>query len=447
MVDATVLTTSGTVRGHVEDTVLVFRDVPYATSARFGPPETVAEWAGERAVADTPIAPQLTSRLAPVMGNAPEGHRQSEDCQRLTITTPAADGQRRPVLVWIHGGAWVTGAGSLGIYGGHRIANEGNVVVVALNYRLGVLGYLRAEGISEGNHGLADQLAALRWVHDNIAAFGGDPQAVTVAGQSAGAHAVQCLIGMPLARGLFRRAILQSSPAGLGLGNTRSARKGAKRFRNALVGSATTAPTSAILDAQFIAMRAAAGRLGLGLSTGIAPVPGVGVLPNLPEWKTEVAGRAPDLDVIIGTTAREAAAFYVPNAAIERLRRIPVLGAIAANVIERAVSTLVFIRPSRRLAAQLSHAGARIWVYQFDYAAPDSPFGACHCAELPFLLGADRDWAEAPMLRGTPPMVVASLGSRMRTAWLDFVRTGAPDPAIGWAKYTPKTPNVYRWTA
>jgi para-nitrobenzyl esterase len=232
-VEITALTTTGLLRGQEEAGVVVFRCVPYAACDRFCPPVPAPAWEGEwQATADGPIAPQWPSRLEPVMG-VPEFHEQSENCLNLTITTPGADDASRgtrPVLVWFHGGAWVSGAGSWRCYGGHRLARDGNVVVVAVDYRLGILGYLRSPGVSEGNLGLADQLAALQWVHDNIAAFGGDPDTVTIAGQSAGAHAVQCLLGMPDARKLFRRAIIQSSPAGLGLGSARIARKAAARF-------------------------------------------------------------------------------------------------------------------------------------------------------------------------------------------------------------------------
>lgn len=170
----TAKSTSGTLRGRIKDGMTVFRGVRYAECERFGAPGPVPVWDGEAdAATDGPIAPQRPSRLEPVMG-VPERPEQAEDCLTLTITTPGADHEARPVLVWFHGGAWVSGAGSWKWYGGHRLARDGDVVVVSANYRLGVLGYLRAPGISGGNLGLADQLAALRWVRDNIAAFGGD---------------------------------------------------------------------------------------------------------------------------------------------------------------------------------------------------------------------------------------------------------------------------------
>jgi para-nitrobenzyl esterase len=439
-VKTTAPTIAGLLRGQEEAGVVVFRGVPYATCERFCPPMPVACWEGERAATvDAPIAPQLPSRLEPVMG-APEYHGQSENCLNLTITTPAADAGSRPVLVWFHGGAWVSGAGSWKCYGGHRLARDGNIVVVAVDYRLGMLGYLRSPGVTEGNLGLADQLAALEWVHDNIAAFGGNPDAVTIAGQSAGAHAVQCLIGMPKARTLFRRAIIQSSPAGLGLGNGRAARKAAARFLTYLGADPKTARVSAILDAQADVARASAGRPGLKLTTGVTPIPGVGPLPDEAHWRAELDERASGLDVIVGTAAREMAAFYAANPTLLRTRRIPILGPAVANAVERVVGHLAFSGPTRRLALRLSRSGARVWMYRFDYAAPASAFGATHCIELPFLFGADSDWTAAPMLAGADPRGIDTLGRETRSAWLTFIRTGTPGPA--WPPFTPDAPAV-----
>ena len=184
----------------------------WATCA-FYRPQPAPAWQGVRdARRDGPIAPQARSRLAHVMGDFERP--QSEDCLTLTIWTPAADAGKRPVLVWIHGGAFGSGAGSLPWYSGERFAANGDVVV-----GLDQLSARRARipvpaGREPGNLGLLDQVAALRFVRDNIAAFGGDPANVTVVGQSAGASSIAMLMTMPAARGLFRRAILQSTPFG-----------------------------------------------------------------------------------------------------------------------------------------------------------------------------------------------------------------------------------------
>ncbi len=215
--DLVIATKSGQLRGTRTNGIAVFRGVPYAAAPvgplRFAPPHPVAAWPDIRDVTqDRPIAPQPRSRLAHVMGDFEQP--QSEDCLTLTVWTPAADAKKRPVLVWIHGGAFSSGAGSLPWYSGEQFAARDDIVAVSINYRLGALGFLYLPGISDGNLGLLDQIAALRFVRENIAAFGGDPDNITVAGQSAGAASIAILLTMPEAQGLFRRAIMQSTPFG-----------------------------------------------------------------------------------------------------------------------------------------------------------------------------------------------------------------------------------------
>ncbi|GAA1939102.1 carboxylesterase/lipase family protein [Amycolatopsis minnesotensis] len=443
----TAKTTAGELRGRAEHDLVVFRGVRYAESARFERPQPVEPWTGVRdATADGPIAPQLPSRLEAVMG-APEESVHGEDCLNLTITTPGVDGTR-PVLVWFHGGAFVTGAGSWDWYGGHRLANQGDIVVVSVNYRLGALGYLRAPGVSEGNLGLRDQIAALRWVKDNIAAFGGDPSAVTVAGQSAGAHSVACLLGVPEARRLFRRAILQSVPLGLGLGDGRKAKRSAERFLAFLGDDPRTAAVPEILDAQRRVAVASGGRLGLAIAPPFMPVSGTGVLPAWKDWQRTALAAADDLDVVIGTTAKEAAAFHTTNPVFRGVRRVPFLGPALADAATRAAGVMVFERASRALAFDLSRAGARVWAYRFGYAPEGSPFGACHCIELPFLFGDERSWAQAPMLAGADEARTRDLGVRLRASWLDFVHSGQPDGEnLAWPRFTADTPIVHHWQA
>ena len=215
--EPTAHTTSGDLRGARENGASVFRGVPYAAAPvgelRFAPPQAPPAWQGVRdATCDGTIAPQGRSRLAHIMGDFERP--QSEDCLTLTVWTPALDARKRPVMVWIHGGAYSSGAGSLPWYSGERFAANGDVVFVSVSYRLGALGFLYLPGVSDGNLGLLDQVAALRFVRDNIAAFGGDPGNVTVVGQSAGAASIAFLMAMPAADGLFRRAIMQSTPFG-----------------------------------------------------------------------------------------------------------------------------------------------------------------------------------------------------------------------------------------
>src|SRR5579885_2308738 len=198
----TTATTSGLLRGTPDDGVLVFRGIPYARppvgALRFAPPQPPAPWNGVRDA--TTFGPPAMQGASPASPGQSVAAACDEDCLTLNVWTPAADAGRRPVLVWLHGGAFIIGAGSMPMYRGAALAARGDVVVVTVNYRLGLFGYLRGIDVcgatlpSTGNAGLLDQLAALAWVQDEIAAFGGDPENVTVIGQSAGAASISAML-------------------------------------------------------------------------------------------------------------------------------------------------------------------------------------------------------------------------------------------------------------
>ncbi|MBX7554801.1 carboxylesterase family protein [Streptomyces sp. NPDC004232] len=177
------------------------------------------------------------------------------------------------------------------------------------------------------------------------------------------------------------------------------------------------------------------------------PVAGVGPLPDRAAWTEVVTRRAPGLDVTIGITEREMVAFHAMNPVPRRVREVPVPGsALAADGVEHAAREFAFARPSRKPAVQLSE-GARVWAYRFHAAAPDSVFGAAHRIELRFLFGTDVDWADAPMLAGARPQDIESLGRRVCTVWLGFIRTGTPTTDTPWPQHTAHSSSTYHWQA
>src|SRR4051812_2630533 len=208
-------TSLGAIRGVDHEGTAVFKGIRYATAARFCPPEATTPWHGELdATRDGAQCHQVPGMLERLLGSGSLPF--SEDCLFLNVVTPSADAERRPVLVWIHGGAFTTGSGAMPWYHGSRLARRGDVVVVTINYRLGALGFLELpDGIGGPDHasrnaGLLDQIAALRWVHDHIEAFGGDPTNVTIFGESAGGASVVALLAVAGAAGLYSRALAMS---------------------------------------------------------------------------------------------------------------------------------------------------------------------------------------------------------------------------------------------
>lgn len=440
--DAVVALGPGRLRGRRRGSVVEFLGIRYARAPRFAPPVPVTPGPGTHdALEHGPIAPQLAARVAEVTGPSPDdGAPQDEDCLRVDVRVPAAaltDGVPRPAVVWLHGGAYVIGSAATGWYDTARLVEDGDVVAVSVGYRLGVLGWLREPGVSEGNLGLLDVLAALRWVAEHVGAFGGDPDRVTLMGQSAGAHTIACLMTVPDARPLFRRAILQSGQLGLGLSSPGRAARIAGYVRDALDGAdPATADVGALLRAQRTAMIRAAGPGGLDSSPAFAPVDGVAPLAGGTTWSdAAVSGH----DLLIGSTADEAETFMRISPALWRMRRTPLVGWLT-GVGSATATHRVFAAPAMRLADRATRAGSGVYSYRFDWRAPRSALGACHCIELPFLFGNREAWEGAPMLAGASwDDDVEPLGTALRAAWLGFVRDG--DPRAGgappWPSHTP----------
>src|SRR6202165_5292327 len=326
-----VTTRQGRLRGGVTEGVAAFKGIPYAAppfgANRFQPPRPPPSWDGGRdALESGRVAPQ-PPYAPPFDGLMGDQGRQGEDCLNLNVWTPDPSRVGLPVMVWIHGGAFVRGSGALPTYDGTGFARDG-VVCVTINYRLGADGFLYLDD-GTANRGLLDQIAALEWIQENIRAFGGDPARVTIFGESAGAFSVATLLSMPRAKGLFQRAIAQSG-AGHHTSSVATARLVGRNLADKL-GVAPTMPSIAavpldrLVEAQAElgqerAVRPAPVRWGEVAANAMIfePVVDGDVVPARPIERI-VAGASAGIDLMVGTTSEEWRFFLVPTGAIDRV--------------------------------------------------------------------------------------------------------------------------------
>ncbi|MCL9666189.1 carboxylesterase family protein [Curtobacterium albidum] len=413
---------AGTIEAVVDGEVTRALGIPYAQADRFAPPTPQPPFPEPfRADVPAPVPPQPSATSVDQLLPSMDHLRVDENCQRLSITVPSdvRPDERLPVMVWVHGGSYVLGGGDLPIHDAHDLVTEQRVVVVTVTYRLGVLGFLGDGGTVPANLGLLDLVEAFRWVQRNIAAFGGDPDGVTAFGQSAGADAIAHLMISEGARGLFRRAIVQSAPLGLSRGRARMNRA----MVRAVGAVAGDAPLDEVLERQARAT-AAGGRYGLaggmpfGTQYGFAPLPA--------ERDTDRAWRsvAPDVDVLIGSGSDEAG-MYVPLVpGLRTAARSRPLRALLRWLLVRPLSEVIYGRDARRFAARHREAGGRATVYRLLRHPSVAPVGAVHMSDLPLLLGGRTAWVGSRFVPERDWPEVDRRGRALRAVWAEFARTG-----------------------
>jgi para-nitrobenzyl esterase len=453
-----VATIAGQVQAIEKGGVLQYRGIPFARANRFQAPLDPSPWDGVR-VCDSfaPVAPQGASAMVEMLGSTADAYDEG-DCLALNVFTPAIDDRRRPVMVWIHGGAFLMGSGSSPWYNGSFLARRGDVVVVTINYRLGVFGYLHlADHLDDeafagsGNNGVRDQIAALRWVRDNISAFGGDPDRVTIFGESAGGMSVGTLLGNPAAAGLFRGAIPQSGAASHVL-STDQASAQASRLLEEL--GLTTAgadgllsmSTDQLIDAQNRMLAGGRGELELPFSPVVDGV----VVPE-PPLSAVAAGASAGVAVLAGTTADEYrlfAAGEIMAGGIDEAKLRRRAGRLfgdraddALDIYRRSrpaaspqdvwcamATDWTFRIPAVRLAEAHLAAGGQHWLYRFSYRSSSfgGQLGACHAIDIPFVF----DNLGAPGLEnliGAVDERARALADVTAAAWVAMAQRGDPN--------------------
>jgi len=466
-VNAVAETHRGKVRGVIDQGIRVFKGIPYGASTaganRFKAPKLPKPWTEVRdTLAFGPMAPQGPRDLASVMASWTFDKDMSEDCLVLNVWTPALRDQRkRPVMVWFHGGGFASLSGSRNVFDGTRLCQKGDVVVVTVNHRLNVFGYLYlgrlggAEFAESGNVGMLDLVAALRWIHDNIAEFGGDPANVTIFGQSGGGAKVSTLMAMPQARGLFHKAIVQSGSHLEGL-SPDDATKHATTLMATLglkpneVAKLRTLPVDTILAGMKKTMTAP------GPKRNFSPVVDQHILPRGP-WLPEGPAVSASIPMMIGTTRTETtllvgagdpSTFELDDAGLRQKLAAWVPERDVGRVVDAfkkmqpsatpsdlffAISTDRRVRQQAWIQAERKAAqnGAAVWLYEVDWATPveGGKWRSPHSLELAFVF--DNVAKSAAMVgTGAAPQAMAD---KMSTAWLAFARTGNP----GWAPFKP----------
>ncbi|MFD2473486.1 carboxylesterase/lipase family protein [Amycolatopsis silviterrae] len=462
------------IRGTSADGVRAFRGIPYAAAPtgahRFEPPRP-AEWTGEFDARNFgPTAPQASTTgmpdLTAIVGT---GWTPGDDYLSLNIWTPQ-DADCLPVMVFVHGGAFTSGSGSAPGYDGTVFAKSG-VVLVTINYRIGVPGFLHLPGVPD-NRGLRDQIAALEWVREHIAAFGGNPDAVTIFGESAGGLSVGALLAAAPA-GLFRRAISQSGGAAHAL-TTAQAEVVTAAFANQFGTDAFAQIPDEALAKAATQLRATPLNLAvdgvrdplMGLSA-FGPVIDGDLLTEQPVAAVR-AGAAADIDVLVGSNSDEMNLYLValsapettesalqaaastlhpdPAALIEHYRAAG-RGTTPGEVLAAIGTDYMFAVPTARLADAHAPQPGGTWRYEFAWRSPafEGRLGACHGLELPFVFG-NVGRVDYGALGIPDDDSVRELAERMHASWVAFARDGDP----GWPRYTPENPVVQRidteWT-
>jgi para-nitrobenzyl esterase len=467
---------SGKIEGKFENDLYIFKGIPYATppvgELRWLPPQPIKKWDGIREAKEFgAIAPQTVMPMGP-FGQMPQP--QSEDCLFLNVWTPGLYNAHRPVMVWIHGGAFTLGAGSDPSYDTGILPKRGNIVMVSINYRLGMLGFLRLKDITggkipaTGNEGLLDQVLALKWVKDNIAAFGGDPGNITLFGESAGGMSMGSLMAMPSAKGLFLKGILESGSGDYAISLEDANINGRLFLETAGIKENDVKALRALTPPQLLEIekKMVASRLGRGKNpevTVAVPVIDKEIIPD-DSNKLAKQGYSKEIITLVGTNLNEWKLFTMMEPGFDQIDEAGILNRLSkvmstdaakalvsayrqarvkrgepttpAEIYTAIFGDLMFRMPGVRLveAQQANQQTAYSYLFTWKSPAMGGVLGACHGLEIGFVFGNYND-----MFCGSGPEA-DKLAKRMQDAWLAFARTGDPScKSIGkWPMYGSK---------
>jgi para-nitrobenzyl esterase len=473
-------TKSGSLVGALDNGIYSYLGVPYAHADRFMPAEDVKPWKGLRPAVtygENCFIPQMKAVAGDELFNPHRYLPMSESCQFLNVWTPAIkDGKKRPVMVWIHGGGFTNGSGiELTSYDGHNLSKDGDVDVITLNHRLNVLGFLDLSAYGDkykqsGNASVTDLVAALKWVHDNAEQFGGDPNNVTIFGQSGGGYKVRALMGTPSAKGLFQKAIVQSGSRTDSVTDQGSSRKVAELTLANLGLKPDEVEKLAGVDYYKLLAAADKAIKDAGAQGAkdprYAPVEDGDYIPDNPVG-TQWVDQAKDIPLMVGNTLNEFET-VINNKAGELLAdnknnwddsktqsklkerfagKADAVGkAFSAAYPEKKLADAFFLdlrfRPGaiRDLDLKAKQNGAPVYSYMFAYESPvlDGIAMAWHCSELPYVF-ANAGLVKTSTGGGADAL---ALSKKMSQAWVNFARDGKPsaDGLPEWPAYSTEKP-------
>ncbi|MFX1442409.1 MAG: carboxylesterase/lipase family protein [Promethearchaeota archaeon] len=454
-------TKSGKVQGYKRDGIQIFKGIPYASSPvgslRFSTPAEREPWTNiHDATKYGPYVYQGYTPLEALFGKP--GWESETDCLTLNIWTPNTDNGNLPVMVWIHGGAFIMGGGANPIYEGSALAKHGNVVLVTINYRLGALGFLNTSGVT-ANIGLLDQIAALKWVRNNIEVFGGDPNNITIFGESAGGISVITLMAMPAAKGLFHRVIAQSAPILMPKPAKQSTTNLFQRLgiKEGDIDALRKVPPEKIIDAQNKVL-AKAEKEGNSELMDFRPSIDGNTLPNHPLDALR-NGSGKNIDLLIGCNKDEYKLFTGLNPMFKKIKEETFPRLVSAllsrmdidenksleilNIYQDSMKNMASTNPIEifdaigtdflfriaeiRFAESHQIHNSNVFNYLFTWPSPafKGKLGSCHAMELPFVLGT-LETPKADLFFGKGPDAEL-LSERMMDSWIAFAHTGNPN--------------------
>ena len=410
---------AGTFKGHPDSGATQFLGIRYATSERFGAPVPYTYPDGIHEMSEaSPLAVQISSEMGErLSGVDVEAMPQEESCQYLSVTVPEGAAEKLPVMVWIHGGSFEVGGCDMVSYDRLPLATECNVIVVGIGYRLGVLGFIKDKDGKLANNGILDIIEGIRWVKTNIESFGGDPENITLFGESAGGEAVKCVVLSEGTEDLYRRAIVQSAPIGIMTNR--------KELEQKTLEELNRMPMDADIDevkrvqthiVSHVKAKGYSNFMKFGPHYGVFPLPEESAIPD------RIKLVASDHDIIIGTTAREVAAFVGGRKGIVALDR-SVLTRWLVERIMKKISGRLFTKPAEEFASQYAKCGGKVYLYMFSWMKDYDYIGACHTSDVQLLFGS-KGLEGMDISMGKTASQTLEEGKPMRKMWAEFARSG-----------------------